>query len=194
MALLGVMAATLALSSEPAPAQSRADYCGVEIPPVVELPPERAKNGRYVNLTYGYSVQLSPGQRLYTAQQGPERGFVLVLSSQPRAFIRVDAAYDVFYDLTAEGVHRRDLNTIRLHDTLRSDEPALTRLAGEPAQLSLVRLVCRGDAVELVHEAIIAVRRREIYRLDLQTTPERLPGDARMLSALADSWRWEAVR
>jgi hypothetical protein len=45
-----------------------------------------------------------------------------------------------------------------------------------------------------VHEAVIVVRRREIYRLDLQSTPDRLAQDQRQLDAMIRSWRWEAIR
>ena len=55
---------------------------------------------------------------------GPERGFVIVLSQLPRAYLRVDASYDAFYDINPAGVHQRDLNAIRLHDAVLTDEAA----------------------------------------------------------------------
>lgn len=185
----------LLAQAPPLRAQTRDDYCGTQWPQSLQSQwTERAVMGRYVNSSYGYSVRVPAGQHILTPRQGPERGFLLVLSEQPRAFIRVDASYDVFYDITPEGVHRRDLNTLRLHDTLLGEQSAATRLAGEPAHRSRIRLSCRGSSSEWVHEAILAVRRREIYRLDLQTTPDRLDGDARVFNALEKSWRWEIVR
>jgi hypothetical protein len=38
------------------------------------------------------------------------------------------------------------------------------------------------------------LRNREIYRLDLQSTPERYGQDVRYLDAMLKSWRWEALR
>ncbi len=179
----------------PAPlqAQQRADFCGAGFPALIPQPASDA-HGRYVNQPYGYSVKIPAGQQVLIAPQGAERGFVLVLSTQPRAFIRVDASYDVFYDITAAGVHQRDLNTIRLHDRLQEDVTSAARLRGEPALRSRTRFACGGDSTDLVHAAIVAVRRREIYRIDLQTTPEREAADARLFTALADSWRWEPIR
>jgi hypothetical protein len=37
------------------------------------------------------------------------------------------------------------------------------------------------------------VRNREIYRLNLQTLPERYADDVKVLDALLRSWRWQAI-
>lgn len=187
---MAVVALAAALP-RPLIAQTRDDYCGSAPIPGVQRQVGSLPERRYVNRSYGYSLQLPANESIFVAPEGPERGFTLVLSTQPRALIRVDAAYDVFYDITPEGVHRRDVNTLRLHDTLLHEQDSATMLAGEPASRSSFRFTCRGSAEELVHEAVVAVRRREIYRLDLQTTPQRAEVDARLLSALVRSWRWE---
>jgi hypothetical protein len=43
-----------------------------------------------------------------------------------------------------------------------------------------------------VHEEVIVLRNREIYRVDLQSSPERYAADLGRLNALLSSWRWEA--
>jgi hypothetical protein len=179
--------------SAPVGAQSRDDYCGAGLPRVLTQPIDQARTGRYVNQTYGYSLAIPPGLQAYVAADGPERGFSILLSTEPLAFVRVDASYDVFYDITPAGVHQRDLSAIRLHDAVLEDSSLDAALAQEPARRSRMQLRCTAGNLLRAHEEIIALRRREIYRLDLQTTPERLGFDSRVLDALLRSWRWEPV-
>ena len=186
--------ALLALVSPGANAQNRADFCGPGLPRGFEPAPERMRSGRYVNAAYGYSVDIPARLAGIVGAAGPERGFLIALSDTPRAYLRVEAGYDAFYDITAAGVHRRDLNTIRLHDAMIADEAAQVSLAREAGGRFLMRLQCRGSGDLIVHEAVIVVRSREIYRLDLQSTPERLTQDRRLLDAMIRSWRWEAIR
>ena len=188
---LGVV---LALSAALIHAQTRDDYCGGSPPPGFDRAPKVAHTGRYVNQTYGYSVSIPPGFSAFTDANGPQRGFVIGLSAMPRALLSVDASYDAFYDITASGVHRRDLNTIRLHDAVLSDEVADAALAQTAGGRYLLRVQCRDVHAVIVHEEIIVLRNREIYRLDLQSTPERYAQDVRYLNAMLKSWRWEAVR
>jgi hypothetical protein len=192
-AMAPVAGALLTVFAALAQAQSRADYCGDELAGFDQTV-HTSPAGRYVNQTYGYSVTIPKGITASTESSGPQRGFVIGLSVMPRAVLRVDARYDAFYDITAIGVHRRDLNAIRLHDAVLSDEGVDTALAHSPGGRYLMRLRCRGAPAVIIHEEIIALRNREIYRLDLQSTPERYAQDVRYLNALLKSWRWEAVR
>src|ERR1019366_3040265 len=164
----------IALAAVAVHGQTRDDYCGGRPPPGFDQPLSKAHTGRYVNNTYGYSLTIPTGFTAFTSASGPERGFVIGLAGTPRVFLSVDASYDVFYDITAAGVHRRDLNAIRLHDAVLSDEVA--------------------DAALAIHEEIIVLRNREIYRLDLHSTPERYVKDLQQLNAMLRSWRWEAIR
>jgi hypothetical protein len=193
LARTGVMLgwSLMAMISAPARAQSRDDYCGDRWPQM--LAPDRARSGRYVNSTYGYSVLIPMGLQGFTRGSAPERGLFIALSAQPRSYLSLDASYDVFYDITADGVHQRDLNTIRLHDAVSADESRDVRLAGQAGRRFVIRFECRGASEPRVHEEVIAVRNREIYRLDLQTTPDRFERDDRRLLALLRSWRWEAL-
>jgi hypothetical protein len=177
-----------------AQAQSRADYCGAIPPAGFEAPPNQAHTGRYVNHTYGYSVAIPAGLTAFTSARGPERGFIIGLSDRPHGFLRVDASYDAFYDITAAGVHRRDLNALRLHDAVLSDAVADAMLDQVPGGRFVMRLQCRGEAAAQLHEEIIVLRNREIYRLDLQSTPERYAADRLRLDAMLKSWRWEAIQ
>jgi len=181
------------LHSLGASAQSRDDFCGRGPPLGFDLAPERTHSGRYVNAAYGYSVVIPVGLAGVVSAMGPQRGFVISLSEMPRAFLRVDAGYDAFYDITAAGIHRRDLNTIRLHDAVLADEAAEVLLSQQAGGRFLTRLQCGGGDI-VMHEAVIVVRSREIYRLDLQSTPDRFVQDRRQLNAMIRSWRWEAIR
>jgi len=194
MALIFAGLALSVLGSVGANAQSRDDFCGRGLPPGFDPAPERTRGGRYVNTAYGYSLDIPAGLAGVVSAMGPERGFLIALSEMPRAYLRVDAAYDVFYDITSAGVHQRDLNTIRLHDAVVADEAAEVSLSHAAGGRFLIRLQCRGGADMVVHEAVIVVRSREIYRLDLQSTPDRLAQDRRQLDAMIRSWRWEAIR
>ena len=176
-----------------AQAQNREDFCGGGGPRGFAVQPERARTGRYVNQVYGYSVEVPAKLVAYVSAAGPDRGFLIPLADSPRAYLRVDAGYDAFYDIDAAGVHRRDLNTVRLHDALLGDQTSAGELAHEPGERYVMRLQCRGDA-EAIHEAVIVVRNREIYRIDLQTAPERYAQDRRQLESIVRSWRWETVR
>lgn len=187
---LGVL---LALATALAQAQSRADYCGAT-PAAFDRPANTSPAGRYLNQTYGYSVMIPKGIAALTAASGPQRGFIIGLSATPRALLSVDAYYDAFYDITAAGVHGRDLNAIRLHDAVLSDEGVEAALAHSPGGRYLTHLQCRGVPAVVIHEEVIVLRNREIYRLDLQSTPERYAHDVRYLNAMVSSWRWEVIR
>src|ERR1035437_3769808 len=161
----------IALAAVAVHAQTRDDYCGGRPPPGFDQPLSRAHTGRYVNDTYGYSLTIPAGFTAFTSASGPERGFVIGLAGTPRVFLSVDASYDAFYDITASGVHRRDLNTIRLHDAVLSDKVADAVLAQTAGGRYLLRVQCRDVHAVIIHEEIIVLRNREIYRLDLQSTP-----------------------
>jgi hypothetical protein len=182
------------LGSAGASAQSPEDFCGHGVPQGFDRAPQRLRSGRYVNAAYGYSLDIPAGRGAVVSAMGPERGFLLALSEMPRAYLRVDAGYDAFYDITPAGIHRRDLNTIRLHDAVIADEAAEVSLSHQAGGRFLTRLQCRSGGDVLVHEAVIVVRNREIYRLDLQSTPDRLAQDRQQLEAMIRSWRWEAIR
>jgi hypothetical protein len=188
------MSLALALATPAARAQSREDYCGARLAPGFDQPPSAAHTGRYLNKIYGYSLIIPAGLTAFTAASGPERGFVIGLSSGPQVYLSVDASYDAFYDITAQGVHRRDLNAIRLHDSVLSESVAQTALAQVPGGRYLMRVQCHGEPALTVHEEIIVLRDREIYRLDLQSTPERYERDRRYLNAMLRSWRWQPIR
>ena len=173
--------------------QTRYEFCGLAPPPGFDQAPNQPHTGRYVNPTYGYAVRIPAPLIAYTSVNGPERGFGIVLSWTPRAFLRVDASYDVFYDLTAAGVHRSDLNAIRVHDTLIADQMAAGALDGEPGGHYRTQLRCSGDPAAHLIEDILVVRRREVYRLQLQTTAERYESDHRLLEQIARSWRWQPL-
>lgn len=185
---------TLAALGPVASAQGRADFCGPGLPQGFESKSEHTRSARYVNAAYGYSVEIPAGLSAVVSAMGPERGFLIALSEMPLAYLRVDAGYDAFYDITPAGVHRRDLNAIRLHDAVLADESAQVSLSREAGGRFVTRLQCHGEADSLVHETVIVVRRREIYRLDLQSTLDRFAQDRRQLDAMIRSWRWETIR
>jgi hypothetical protein len=180
------------LASTPLVAQTRQEFCARE-PLNLDSSAEHERTGRYINRTYGYSLTIPPGLTAFTDPSGPERGFVIVLSQMPRVTLRVSAGYDIFFDLTAEGVHRRDLNTIRLHDTLLSDRTEVAHFAHVAGGRYAILLQCRDESQVLWHEEIIVLRNREIYRLDLQSWPSRRDSDLKPFDAVLKSWRWVPV-
>ena len=175
-------------------AQGRDEFCGSGWPRGFEAQPDRARSGRYVNSTYGYSVDVPAKLSAYISAVGPDRGFVVALSQAPRAYLRVDAGYDAFYDIDAAGVHRRDLNTVRLHDAVLGDQAAEAALASVAGGRYVMNVQCHGESGVGIHDAVIVVRNREIYRLDLQSAPDRYDEDRRQLEAMIRSWRWETIR
>jgi hypothetical protein len=114
----------------------------------------------------------------------------MMLSQSPRATLTASALYDIFYDITAPGVHRRDINAIRLHDALLNDRAEDSALASVAGARYVMLVQCHGEAEPLVHDELIVLRNREIYRLDLQSSPERYQADRQVLDAIARSWRW----
>jgi hypothetical protein len=186
---LAAAAGLCAALSAPVAAQFRDVYCGT--PQGFDQAPEHARSGRYVNRTYGYSLTIPAGLTAYTDQSGPERDLLIVLSQAPRASLSVSAAYDVFFDITAQGVHRRDINTIRLHDALLSDQAEGAALAHVAGARYVMSLQCQGATQTTVHDEIIVLRNREIYRLELQSSPQRYEADRSLLEAMLHSWRWE---
>jgi hypothetical protein len=176
-----------------ADAQARGEFCGTLPAPGFDQPPNSAYGGPYLNQVYGYAVTIPPQLAGYSSAGGPQRGFGIVLSWTPRAYLSVDAAYDAFYDITAEGVHRRDLNAIRLHDQVVDDQTAGYALAHTAGGRYRTRVQCAGDPQIYIHEDVIVVRNREIYRVNLQTLPERYDGDVKVFDALLRSWRWQPI-
>lgn len=171
-----------------------AQYCGAMPASGFDLPPNRAHTGRYVNDVYGYAVSIPAGLIGYSSAQGPQRGFGIVLSWAPRAYLRVDAAYDAFYDITADGVHQRDAVGVRLFDTLLSDQKSPAVLVHDPGGRYLMRVRCPGSAQVYIHDDVIVMRRREIYRVDLQTVPSRFASDVKILEAMLPTWQWVAAQ
>jgi hypothetical protein len=166
------------------------DSCGKFPAAGFDQPPNRLRSGHYVNAEYGYALVIPPKLNGYVNAQGPERGFGIVLSWTPRAFLRVDAAYDAFFDITPQGVHRSDLTTIRLHDTVVEDQSASFTLAQKEGGRYLTRVRCGSDPQIFIHDQVIVMVNREIYRLDLQTVPERYDDDVRVINAMLQSWQW----
>ena len=190
-ALVAVTLVVAALLSNVGVAASR--FCGAVPAAGFDQPPNRAHAGQYVNAVYGYSVNIPAAFSGYSASGAPERGFGILLSSSPRAFLRVDAAYDSFFDITAPGVHRSDLNAMRQHDSVIEDHAQDIVLAYKPGSRFLTRVRCGDDAHIFIHDDVIVMVNREIYRLDLQSVPERYAADVKALNAMLRSWRWQAI-
>lgn len=167
------------------------DACGKLPATGFDRPPNLPRTGRYVNTEYGYSVAIPAGLNGYVSAEGPERGFGIVLSWSPRAFIRVDAAYDAFFDITSQGVHRSDLTTIRLHDSVVDDQSATFSLAHKQGGRYVTRLRCGTDPQIFIHDQVIVMVNREIYRLELQTVPQRYDDDVKVINAMLQSWQWQ---
>jgi len=169
-------------------------YCGQLPPPGYDRPPNTAHTGPYLNTTYGYAVTVPAGLTGYTSAAGAPRGYTIVLSRRPPAVLRVDAAYDVFYDITANGVHLRDRFDVRLFDTLLQESSENVSLAGVAGGRYRMTVRCPLTAQIFLFDSVIAVRGREIYRLDLQSVPQRNSADERLLDEMLRSWRWVPVR
>ncbi|MGC2462691.1 MAG: hypothetical protein WA446_17235 [Steroidobacteraceae bacterium] len=175
-------------------AGARGEFCGAAPPPGFDQSPNRAHTGQYLNQVYGYSVAIPAALSAYTRSGEPERGFGIVLSWTPRAYLSVDAAYDAYYDITAEGVHRRDINAIRLHDLVIGDQASNYSIDHAAGGRYVTRVQCAGDPRIYIHDDVIIMRNREIYRLNLQSVPERYATDVKVLNAMLRSWRWQAIR
>lgn len=176
------------------PALARREFCGTAPAAGFEQPPNQARNGRYINTVYGYSVDIPSAFTGYVTGEGPDRGFGIVLSWTPRAFLRVDASYDALFDITAQGVHRSDVGAMRLHATVVDDLVAQLRVAHREGARSITRVQCDGNPQIFIHDDVIVMFNREIYRLDLQTVPERYAVDIKVLNTMLRSWRWEKIR
>lgn len=171
-------------------AHAASDYCGTLPGPGFDQPPNRARTGRYENPTYGYAVEIPPNLTGYASAAGPERGFGIVLSWSPRAYLHVDAAYDMYFDIDATHVHRSDLVGMRLHDTVIDDHTESSLLAKRRGGRYRTRVQCGADSKVYVHDSVIVFVNREIYRLDLQTVEERYAADVEILNAMLRTWRW----
>ncbi|HTT04088.1 MAG TPA: hypothetical protein VMF64_02280 [Steroidobacteraceae bacterium] len=146
--------------------------------------------GRYINRLYDYALTIPQHYVGYAPASAPARDLVIPLAAQPSALLRVDAAYDVLYDITAAGVHTRDRVDVALFDRLLSDRVEPFSLAGVAGGRYRMQVLCRADREPIVLESIIVVRNREIYRLDLKTRTDRLREDEALLEAMAASWSW----
>ena len=175
-------------------ANARGEFCGTQPAAGFDQPPNQTYTGHYLNQLYGYSVDIPARLSGHAQSAGPERGFGIVLSWLPRAYLRVDAAYDAYYDISADGVHRRDLNSIRLHDQVLEDQAVSSSMSHTAGGRYVTRVQCAGDAQVYIHDDVIVVRNREIYRLNLQSVPERYDRDVKVLDAMLRSWRWQGVQ
>ena len=165
-------------------------HCRNVPPPDFERAPNRALMGQFDNAPYGYAVTIPRGMTAYTSPQDPVQGFGIVLSWEPRVYLQVNASYDVFFDITAAAVHRRDAQGLRLHDTLLEEQATPDTLGGEPAERDRMRFQCPGDPQVYLHDGYIVLRNREIYRLELQTVPARYAQDEALMNAIQGSWHW----
>jgi hypothetical protein len=169
-------------------------YCGQLPPAGADRPPNIAHTGSYLNDTYGYAVTIPSGLTGYTDAHAAPRGFGLVLSRRPPAFLHVDAAYDVLYDITAAGVHLRDRFGVRLFDTLLQESSDAYSLAGVSGGRYRMTVRCAGNRQTYLFDSVIVVRNREIYRVDLQSVPQRYGADEAVMDAMLHTWRWIPVR
>jgi len=151
--------------------------------------PNIARAGAVLNAPYGYALVVPAGLRAYSAPDA-QGSLGILLSAKPRAYLRVQALYDSYYDITAANVHRRDAGGVRLHDRLLGDTAAGWSLDGTAGGRYRMLLQCPGDPQTFIHDDVIVMRGREIYRVDLQTTPVRAAADTRLMDALLRSWRW----
>jgi hypothetical protein len=158
--------------------------------PDFERPPNRSLVGQFDDAPYGYAVTIPSGLTAHAPAEPLLPGFGIVLSWEPRAYLSVEAAYDVYFDITQAGVHRRDVQGLRLHDRLLEEHSAPDTLAGAAAERDRMRFQCPGDPQVYLHEGLIVVRGREIYRLELQTVPARSAQDLALLDAMQRSWQW----
>jgi hypothetical protein len=190
-ALIACACATAGLLSNVGVAASR--YCGAAPAAGFDQPPNHPHTGKYVNAVYGYSVTIPKSFSGYSASIGPQSGFVLVLSWNPRAFVQVEATYDSFFDITAQGVHRSDMNAYRQHDSVISDQAQDTVLAKKQGGRFVTSVRCDDSHIS-IHDDVIVMVNREVYRLDLHTVPERYDSDVAVLNAMLRSWHWEQIR
>lgn len=158
--------------------------------PDFDRAPNRPLVGQFDDTPYGYAVTIPSGLTARTAPDKLVQGFGIVLSWEPRVYLRVDASYDVFFDITAAAVHRRDVQGLRLHDRLLEEQATPDTLGGEPAERDRMRFQCPGDPQIYLHDGVIVMRNREIYRLELQTVPARYAQDEALLNAMQRSWHW----
>jgi hypothetical protein len=49
---------------------------------------------------------------------------------------------------------------------------------------------CPGDPQTYLHDDLIVMRNRVIYRIELQTVPSRYEQDVEILGAIQSSWHW----
>jgi hypothetical protein len=169
-------------------------YCGQLPPAGADRPPNIGYAGSYLNRTYGYAVTIPSGLTGYNDAHAAPRGFGIVLSRQPPAFLHVDAAYDVLYDITAAGVHLRDRFGVRLFDTLLQESGEDYSLAGVSGGRYRMTVRCAANPQTYLFDSVIVVRDREIYRVDLQSVPQRYRADEDVMDAMLRTWRWVAVQ
>jgi hypothetical protein len=174
-------------------ARARGEFCGTLPAAGFDQPPHGSHSGLYVNPVYGYAVVIPKRLIAYASSGVAERGFGMLLSWAPRAYLQVDAAYDAYYDISADGVHRRDLNAIRLHDRVVSDQASAYLLAHVGGDRYVTWVQCAGEPQIYIHDDVIVMRNREIYRLNLQSVPERYASDIKLFDAMLRTWRWRPI-
>jgi hypothetical protein len=176
----GPSGAALAAQNDP--------FCGPGLLRGLGEPANPAHRGSYANVPYRYAVTIPEGLTGYTRAGAAPRGFTILLSDA--GDLRVDAAYDALYDITAAGVHTRDAMDVRLLDRLVADQAEPYVLAGLAGGRYRMQVLCPGSGMVHVFDDVIVVRNREIYRVELQTTPRRIAQDEALLQQLLASWRW----
>ena len=177
-------------SADNAAAAQADPFCGPSLVAGLSLAPNPAHAGPYANPLYRYAVTVPAGLTGYTPVTAAPRGFIVPLAGATAADLRVDAAYDAMYDVTAAGVHTRDTMNVRLFDRLLSDHAEAASLDGAPGGRYQMQVICPGSTQIHVFDDVIVMRNRELYRLELQTTPQRAPQDEVLLEQMLTSWRW----
>ena len=179
---IGIMLATLVLSSSFLIAQSRSDYILVK--------------NRYSNYDYAYSVRIPKGLTgSRSPSPFPNHGFGIELSDQPQASISVDASYNAAEWRSFDDAIKAHKNIFKRE--VGSEVKIVARVPTILGKLRAVRFTMTSNTPE-VREVLLALRKAPgevgiVYEIVLTTPTSRYNKDKHLIAQLQKTFRLKSL-
>lgn len=150
-----------------------------------------------MGLRHRYTERIR-GRALFQDPNAPQHGIQVILSWEPRSVIYVDGSANSLEDnstgkpLDSFGYCIFGLNTIREYaKKIYSFEMRRSKLGVHDAYQYIVRYACPATSQERIEESVVAIPKERgiVYRVTLETTPEKFNHDHKVFFKVVSKWR-----
>lgn len=167
--------------------------CGKFPAPGFGGPDMRPERGTVTNPNYYYAVTIPPGLTGFSSPApSPYHGFGIVLSWEPRAYLRVDGSYNSSEYKSSREAARQYLKWEReAAGTMLAARCHTVHAGGCPATRLVCRYICADNVTRRVLHEVFFIRKKEgiIYEVGLDTTQSREKEDLVVFEQILSSWK-----